>query len=364
MNDKYVKAQKAINSYIATGGNQTAAAEMLGIARSTFNGWLKWAFEMDLQEQKGFENFADKLIEMELRHKSQLRAMQRMLDQAQAKSQQAAEILGLETLEPQEYQLPIVSKSDGKRSIFFQLSDIHYGEVIEMPDVVYNPLIAADRLLLALAKFKLKAQTSTFDDIHLILGGDLFNGDLHEDAQFTNDGSVIELFPELLSLISFIVKELQEIAPVIVLNVSGNHGRLTKRSWNKSHHAMNWDYLFGKTLEVQSSAQFHVAENPDLIYNLFGKTLHITHGEKLTRSAKSLIPDLIRVANEDLLIVHHWHRPLYISNPAVIVGGAICEANEFIRYDVRGVEYAPGVNAWIFDAEKGVQEFETFSLDN
>lgn len=255
---------------------------------------------------------------------------------------------------PPQWLLP---KSSGRKkhaTLALLLSDTHFDEVVHPEEVGF--LNKYDRRI---AEMRLRAWTEnsvklarhylsgvTYDGVVLMLGGDTFSGDIHEELAQTNAdtilGSVLHWTEQLSASINVLAGE---FGKVHVAAVPGNHGRLSRKPRMKLRSKTNMDWLLAKMLErtfvADKRVTFQVGENADALISIYGKGHLLTHGDQVNGGGGigGIWPPIMRMRarkaqrameiNEPFqtLWMGHWHQ--LIQTPGIIVNGSLKGTDEY-----------------------------------
>ena len=123
-------------------------------------------------------------------------------------------------------------------TLVVMLSDTHFDEVVNVDEMeglnCYNREIAVMRLekwaqnVIKLSRHYLSGVT--YDGVVVILGGDIFTGDIHEELALTNEdtmiGSLLFWSEQVAAAIQLLTDEFKKC---YVTSVVGNHGRTTRK---------------------------------------------------------------------------------------------------------------------------------------
>lgn len=244
------------------------------------------------------------------------------------------------------------SDQPGVPTVF--LSDLHWAEVVDPKQIngvnKYNIEIANRRLeRLAERTMRLCGIISpTFDypGIVVPLGGDGISGGIHEELMATDE---VQSMPAVLDLFGaicqFIETMLTKFEHVFVPSVTGNHGRDTKKIWNKDRHATSFDWLLScflaKHYEQNSRVTFYIPDGPDAYYKIYDHRYLLTHGDQF-RGGDGMIGALGPILRGDhkkrsrnsqidmeydTLLMGHWHQLIQLQR--LIVNGSLKGYDEY-----------------------------------
>jgi hypothetical protein len=234
------------------------------------------------------------------------------------------------------------------------LSDTHFDEVVNVDEMeglnCYNREIAVMRLekwaqnVIKLSRHYLSGVS--YDGIVVILGGDIFTGDIHEELALTNEDTMIG---SLLFWSEQVAAALQlltdEFGKCFVTSVVGNHGRTTRKPRMKQRVKTNFDYLLSKMVErhfrLDKRISFDIPESADALIKIYGHGHLVTHGDQVSGGGGigGIYPPIMRMRARkqsrymatgksfQTLWLGHWHQ--YISTPSMIVNGSLKGFDEY-----------------------------------
>jgi len=262
-------------------------------------------------------------------------------------------------------------------------SDWHWGEVINPAEIggvpnKYNLAIAnqrAHRLIdNAIDLLKNHMVNPHYEGIHLMLGGDMFSGTIH-DLSETNEVPMMKAFSDLYGVLRECIDTLLKHFPKVhIAGVVGNHGRTSMKPKTKSRALTNFDWLMYTMLQAHYHPQhgkidkrvtFKIPEATDVLIHIYNHRYLFTHGDQF-RGGDGIIGPIgpiirgdvkkrarnMQVGQDyDTLVIGHWHR--YISTRQVIVNGSLCGYNEYAY--ISNFPYEPPIQAlWITHPDKGI----------
>jgi len=257
-------------------------------------------------------------------------------------------------LEPPKWLAPKASTRKKHATLALLLSDTHFDEVVLAEEVgglnAYNRTIAEQRLQMwtensvKMAKHYLSGVT--YDGAVVMLGGDIFSGDIHEELAQTNEdtilGSLLHWAEQICAALLIIA---DEFGSVHVPCVVGNHGRMSRKPRMKLRARTNFDWLLGKMVERHLSSDkrftFQISENADTLIQIYGHGHLLTHGDQVSGGGGigGIWPPIMRMRARksqraldigqpfETLWMGHWHQ--YISTPYLIVNGSTKGLDEY-----------------------------------
>ncbi len=258
------------------------------------------------------------------------------------------------------------------------LTDAHLDEVVD-PDQIeglnkYDRRIGEIRLetfftgAVKLARHYLGGVQ--YDGVSLMLGGDIFSGNIHEELSRTNEAT---LFNSLLYWLDPMVAGMKlladEFGRVHVSGTPGNHGRMTRKPVAKDRASDNLDWLFYRLLakQLQSDDRFtwEIPTGADTRVQVYGVRYLLTHGDQFRGGsgiAGALSPLMLGQARKsrrqqvvghpyDYMVVGHWHQHMAVKG--IICGGAMKGYDEYAYVNNFDFE-APTQPLWITTPERGI----------
>lgn len=210
-----------------------------------------------------------------------------------------------------------------------------------------------------------------YDGIYLLLGGDIFSGNIHEELKETNESTIIDsvIFwtPLLVSGIQYLADNFGKVhIPCVV----GNHGRMSRKPIAKNRVQDNFDYLFYNMLAMQlkddDRITWDISASPDVKFTQHGTRFCLTHGDQFrggTGISGPILPWKLgdhrkrKVSQAtgspyDWLVFGHWHT-LTLGVSGMIVNGSLKGYDEFAN--IMNFEFEPPQQAfWLVQPRVGV----------
>ncbi len=257
------------------------------------------------------------------------------------------------TIQPPSWMVPAKPKKSAA-TLVVMLSDTHFDEVVNPDEMeglnAYSREIAVLRLerwaqnVVKLARHYLSG--ITYDGVVLILGGDIFTGDIHEELSITNEdtmiGSLLFWSEQLAAAVDLLTNEFGKCH---VVSVVGNHGRTTRKPRMKQRVRTNFDWLLAKMVErhfaKDKRVTFTVPESADALISIYEHGHLITHGDQVSGGGGigGIYPPIMRMRARkhqrymatgksfQTLWLGHWHQ--YLSTPSMIVNGSLKGYDEY-----------------------------------
>ena len=240
------------------------------------------------------------------------------------------------------------------------LSDWHWGEVVD-PDQIeglneFNLEIAnrrADRTFLTSLELLHQRQAGqTYDGMAVLLGGDMFSGNIHEELRITNDAPIHDCLLSLAEKLTGGICELAKNFPwIYVGGVVGNHGRIDRKPTAKFAVKDNYDWLLYNMVAMlvrgrlgdKCNVQFDISDALDLPFNLYNTKYLLTHGDQIGGGGGlgGFWPAMMKVAHRkqqravksggagfDYMVCGHFHKYGNVAN--CIVNGSLKGYDEWV----------------------------------
>lgn len=265
-------------------------------------------------------------------------------------------------LEPPRWMSPNKPRSSAA-TLLIMLSDTHFDEIVNPDEMdglnAYNREIAVIRLerwaqnVVKLARHYLAGVK--YDGICLLLGGDIFSGDIHEELKETNAdsmlGSLLFWSEQLAAAIGLLA---DEFGKVHVASVVGNHGRTSRKPRAKQRVKTNFDWLVSKMVERHFSGDsrltFQIPESADCLIEIYSHGHLMTHGDQVNGGGGigGIYPPIMRLrarkaqhhlsvgSSFSTLWMGHWHQ--YLSTPSLIINGSLKGYDEYAKISNFGYE--------------------------
>jgi len=268
------------------------------------------------------------------------------------------------------------SEAQGVPTLF--LSDWHWGEVVRESEVggcnSFNLDVAHRRaehvVDVAIDLLRNHLSGAKYDGMVVVLGGDMFSGNIHEELTATNELPIMPTVVDLYGVLVAVLERLGgEFGRLFVPAVSGNHGRLSRKPVAKERWASNFDWLLynlvEKHFERDKRITFMVPEGTDCDWRVYRHRYKLTHGDQF-RGGDGLIGPLGPITRGrhkkasrdsglgthwDTLLVGHFHTLMQL--PHLIVNGALKGYDEFAFQN--NFSYEPPAQAlWITHPHRGI----------
>lgn len=279
--------------------------------------------------------------------------------------------LGNNVNKPRKVSLKTSGKGNRSTPVLL-LSDLHLDEVVTPEEVegknAYNREIATARLA---KTFKSTVNITKnywtgigYDEFVLLLGGDLFSGNIHDELKETNEdtmfGSMLYWAQEFADGIGLLA---DTFGKVHIASVVGNHGRNTRKPRAKFRARDNFDWYFSMNLAAQfqhdKRITWNVPDSMDATIPVYDKTIRLTHGDQVTGGGGigGIWPPIMRLIARkrqrehfDYLAFGHWHQIVFGQE---FIGNGSLKGYDEYAYG-QNFSYEPPAQAlWLMAPERG-----------
>jgi predicted phosphodiesterase len=117
------------------------------------------------------------------------------------------------------------SITDEDNTLIVQISDTHFGEVIDLPNNKFDMKIASQAIAAHIKLSLLQAKSFKVSKVVLVLTGDLVNSWRRKDENMTNSDTLSSVILMATRILSGAIEELNLKYPVTVASIVGNESR-------------------------------------------------------------------------------------------------------------------------------------------
>lgn len=374
-------AQAALDAVVKAGSND-GGAKLLGIPRTTMQARLAAADRLGLKVDATKDKDNPRLL------RKRIEQLEKELKKTETQGDELDAIksaIGTINSKLSEAEAPAWTFAPPERiahpgvpTLF--ISDVHGGEVVKASEIYhsnqYNIAIMKRRfeytLKTGIHLLHILDKDMRYPGLVMPLGGDMISGNIHDELMATNE---LQTMPTLLEMHEMLVKGItlmaDQFGSVFLPCVGGNHGRDTKKIWNKNRNHTSFDWLLyqylAKHFEVvgDTRVKFFIPDGPDAYYRVHNVRYLLTHGDQfrggdgiigpigpLTRgNQKKQARNQAIDMEYDVMICGHWHQ--YIQLARLIVNGSIKGYDEYAFSNNFGFE-VPQQAMWITNARYGI----------
>lgn len=279
-----------------------------------------------------------------------------------------------------EWLLPPKKIKDHHATLNLLITDTHFDEIVNPDEIdginAYNREIAELRLRRCIERTILLSRDYLsgvkYDGVCLMLGGDIFSGNIHEELQRTNAdtlfGSLLHWLGPMGTAIGTLADEFKKVH---IAAVPGNHGRMTRKPIMKQRAADNLDWLYYSLLRRDfardSRITWQVTASSDAYVQVYNSRYLLTHGDQFhggSGIAGALSPLLLGSHRKtkrqtatgkpyDCMVVGHWHQNIFLPGMGLIVGPCMKGYDEYAYLRNFAPERA-AQSMWLTTPEHGI----------
>lgn len=224
------------------------------------------------------------------------------------------------------------------------LSDLHYGEVVQMGNTLYDCAIAENRLSSIISQFCNIAKN--YKKAVVFINGDMINGSIHDEFKTTNEMVVTDCVIRLTKLLSesliLIRNYMEDDAKLDVIFTVGNHSRTIPGGvYYKNKVKENWEYLLGCFVRESlkhTGIDVEVSNTPSIVCQIEDLRFAVTHGDCFKSLnnirmgvAKFQEMNMSTVGPFDHLLMGHFHSTQIMNGIGgkIFVNGSFKECDEY-----------------------------------
>jgi len=184
-----------------------------------------------------------------------------------------------QTFKPITYEHP-----DKKGTVLIvQVTDMHFNELVEMPDNEYGFVVGAKRLQKYAHTVRKMAELYDCSNIIVALTGDVINSDRRLDEKLHMATNRTKASIIATQILYHFLQDINRVANLKVVSVSGNESRINEE-WGMSEMTMsdNYDYLVVNMLKMlfkdSKGITFIEGDPVEQVINVSNSNVLITHG--------------------------------------------------------------------------------------
>lgn len=216
-------------------------------------------------------------------------------------------------------------------TLIVQLSDLHFGETVSLPNNIFNTRILSRRLYTFIRKSIEIGLTHNVRRCVFILTGDICNSDRRDGEKSTNEYNRAWAVNNAFEIIAQAIELVSSYIPVThVTSVLGNESRIDiDLSFEHICFINNLDYVVDRMLDARFNGliKFSKFGNPvERILNIDGLKILISHGITKSKATPDVQFQYYKQKYKDIsmVITGHMHSPVVTANysrSGSIVGG-------------------------------------------
>jgi predicted phosphodiesterase/uncharacterized Zn finger protein (UPF0148 family) len=178
-----------------------------------------------------------------------------------------------------------------------QLSDLHFNELVDMPNNSYDFYVASKRLKKLADKTKLIFKTHGITQVLVALTGDLLNSDRRRDEllNMTANRAVSTVIAQ--DLLTKFILDLNSEFDISIVSIVGNEGRVNdEHGFSNITASDNYDYMISQMIKynfINSKTVTYIdSDANEVILTVGGKNILFLHGFNIKSSTEEAVAKL------------------------------------------------------------------------
>lgn len=204
-----------------------------------------------------------------------------------------------------------ITYDEGVNKAILQLSDWHYGLIINNAWNSFSPEIAKERLMTLVTKVIHKCKSHNVSELYVVNLGDLISGRIHETIRIQNRIDVVTQVLEVSEILAeFLAKIVESKIRVKYISCSDNHSRLEPKK-ESSLDLESLTRIIDKILQLSLGKEIEFLNSPygdDIAtFKVMNYDIVAVHGHKDT--PKNIVPNMTLMTRKayDLALTAHLH---------------------------------------------------------
>lgn len=246
------------------------------------------------------------------------------------------------------------------KTLVIQLSDLHFGKVVDLPHNKFNFEVARKRLINYANEIISYSKALGIENSIVCFTGDMTNLDSHFDSLLTNESNRANNFVTALDIMSEFLDILSENLNVKCVGVVGNESRIRTSEYQSNNDKIasnNFDTLLFKVLKRTHKHIGWIGECDKLneVICVQGKNILLTHGDKIKHTQDGVLKLKYRIMEQinkkiDYVIFGHIHSTLI--TPSYSRSGSLVSADEYSSNGLNISDSVASQNIYIIDKNK------------
>ena len=214
----------------------------------------------------------------------------------------------------------VKTKSNNKASLIIHLSDLHFNELVNIPNNKYDFQIASQRLFKFAKRIKELINLYKIKKILIAQTGDALNSDRRLDellAMSTNRSKATFLAVDLLSKFIIDIYKNSDVSEINFATTTGNESRVNQDlGWVDIVASDNYDYTIHEILKIlfrdNKDIKFIGGHPLEKLIKICNQNVLLIHGHQLGRANSNVIAKIVSKYSKrniiiDFIIFGHMH---------------------------------------------------------
>jgi predicted phosphodiesterase len=225
------------------------------------------------------------------------------------------DILNNESFKPITYEHP---EREGT-ALVVQLTDLHFNELVEMPDNEFGFKVGAKRLQRYAHKIKMLAETFKVKNIVVAITGDIINSDRRLDEKIHMATNRMKASLIATQILYHFLQDINRVANLSIVSVSGNESRINEE-FGLSEFLMsdNYDFLIYNMLKQlfkeAKAIKFIDGDPVEQVINVNNCNFLITHGTTIKEGQAAMQQVFGKYAAKGILLDYAIFGHIHFTN--------------------------------------------------
>ena len=272
---------------------------------------------------------------------------------------------------------------DGETEGIFQISDIHFNELVELPFNTFDFKIAAQRLQKYVVRAKKIFDAHGVKNVHVCFTGDMLNSDRRLDEVMNAATNRARASVLAAMILKQVLLDLNASYNLKVYMVTGNESRMHKEMGaSEIRQTDNYDFIIHEMLNMmfyeKPGIRFMEGSPIEQPIDVMNHTILLIHGHQIKMSQgssqiqrlKGKWSDYLHGKTVDYVLFGHFHTARVTDLFAR--SGGVCGANAYSDNQLQLSSRASqncflvdndGIHGMKIDLQKGYEEFDGYNID-
>lgn len=203
--------------------------------------------------------------------------------------------------------------------LIVQVTDLHFNELVEMPDNEFGFLVGAKRMQKYAQTVREMAQLYRSNEIVVAITGDIINSDRRLDEKLYMATNRTKASIIATQILYHFLQDINRAANLQVIGVSGNESRINEE-WGMSEMTMsdNYDYLIFNMLKMlfkgSRGIRFIDGDPVEQVINVNGSNVLITHGTNIKEGQAAMQQVFGKYAAKGILLDYAIYGHIHFTN--------------------------------------------------
>lgn len=248
-------------------------------------------------------------------------------------------------------------------TMIVQLSDLHFGKVVNLQNNKFNFDVAEARLKAYAIEINDIAKKNKITDMIICFTGDLFNLDSHLDTLLSNESNRAINFIKGIDILTNFIKQLGNRYRLSFVGIVGNESRI--RAYEDQSNideisSNNFDYIAFQTLSriFPGIPKLNDCNTLKHVFEVNGKNIGIFHGDKINKHTREELTkqsvSLYELSGKyiDYMLFGHIHE--YMITATFARSGSLVGADNYAQNQLNIINSKASQNVFLV-SQKGIR---------